>query len=63
MLDVFLDETDAAYREARRLVFDHVPAGKRLHRYRLSEVQSIALDRFERAERSLADYRTTAQET
>jgi hypothetical protein len=62
-LEVFLDETDAAYREVRRLVFDRVPTGERLRRYRLSDVQWRAMDRLERAERELAGYRASRHES
>jgi hypothetical protein len=63
MLHVFLDETDAAYREVRRLVFDRIPTGEPLRRYRLSDVQWRAMERFERAERELAGYRTGSYES
>ncbi|MGB8651150.1 MAG: hypothetical protein WCD35_10870 [Mycobacteriales bacterium] len=52
-----LDLVEMAYAEARRLVFDHYPAGGVPEADRLSPLQREALERLRRAEEDLAAVR------
>jgi hypothetical protein len=56
-LESLLEDVDAAYGAVRSLVFDRLPPGTSVEAQPLSKAQQLAVDRFARAERELADYR------
>jgi hypothetical protein len=62
-LNSLLDELDAAYRSLRALVIDQVSPGMPLDAQPLSVTQRLVLDRFNRAERDLADYRAAVHDS
>jgi hypothetical protein len=62
-LESLLDGAECTYRALRILVIDRLPPGTTLDSQPLTAVQRLAVDRFNRAERSLADYRASAYQS
>jgi hypothetical protein len=56
-LESLIGDVDVTYRAVRSLVFDRLPPGRSAEAQQLSTAQQLAVDRFARAERELADYR------
>jgi hypothetical protein len=62
-LIALIDECDVAYRAMRTLVIDRLPPGTSPDTTPLGIAQQMTVDRFQRAERELADYRAAMYES